>query len=101
MEETQAEEFKPGLRIWFGAVDKFKGGGQFNFETDAYMVEHSISMEDGPVSVLLWYIFLCEVGVVHLNKSAPGAFEKTFGALSLGGSCNYLGLVVVDPSKAL
>ena len=36
-----------------------------------------------------------------MNESAPGEFDKTVGALSLGRSCNDLGLVVVDPSEAL
>ena len=32
VEETQVEEFEPGSRIWFGAVEELKGGGQFPVE---------------------------------------------------------------------
>ena len=46
-------------------------------------------------------MFLCEVGVGHLNDTVTVSFGNTNGALSLGGSCNDLRLVVVDPSEAL
>ena len=37
----------------------------------------------------------------HLNDTVTVSFGNTNGALSLGGSCNDLRLVVVDPSEAL
>ena len=58
-------------------------------------------MEDGPVQVFPWNLFLSEVGAGHLNKSPPGAFYEAVGTLSIGGSDNDLGLVVVDPLEAL
>ena len=54
-------------------------------------------MEDCPLSVLPWNLFLGELGAGHLNKSPPGAFDETVGALSLGGSGDDIELVVVDP----
>ena len=51
VEETQVEEFEPGSRIWFGAVEELKGGGQFPVEMDGYMVDHYGAVEDGPVPV--------------------------------------------------
>ena len=65
------------------------------------MIENSGALEDGPVPVLLWHNLLCEVGTGQLDESAPGAFDKTVGALSFGEVCNDLGLVAVDPSEAL
>ena len=57
-------------------------------------------MEDGPVPVLPWHLYLGEVGAVHLNNSLQGAFDETVGALSLGGSRDDLGLVFVDSLEA-
>ena len=65
------------------------------------MVQHYGSMEDDPVPVIPWHLFLGEVGAGHLDESPPGAFDETVCALSCGGSGNDLGLVVVDPSGAL
>ena len=41
VEEACAEEFEPGLRVWFGAVDETKGGGDFPVEKARYVIEHS------------------------------------------------------------
>ena len=65
------------------------------------MVENSGTIEDGPVPVFAWYLFICEVGAGHLDESAPGLFEETVGAMSFGEGYNYLGFVVVDPLEAL
>ena len=43
-------------------------------------------------------MFLSEVGAGHLDEGLSCKFDKTVGALSLGGGGNDLGLVVVDPS---
>ena len=74
----------------------------FKGEVDFLLrVQHYGSMEDDPVPVILWHLFLGEVDVGHLDDSPSGSFDKTVGALSLGGSGNDLGIVVVDPSGAL
>ena len=78
-------------------MDELEGGGEFPVEMAGYMVDHSGAVEDGLVPVFPWHLFLCEVGAGHLNKSAPGALDKTVVALSLVGGCNDLGLVVIDP----
>ena len=46
-------------------------------------------------------MFLSEVGAGHLDEGLSCTFDKTVGALSLGGGGNDLGLVVVDPSEAV
>ena len=99
MEEAQAEDFKPGVGIRFGAVDKLEVRGQIPAEAAGDMVEHSGAMEYGPVPVLPRHLFLGEVCAGHLDKSPPGAFDETVGALSLGGGGDDLGLVVVDPTR--
>ena len=65
------------------------------------MVDHYGAVEDVPVPLFPWHMFICDVGAVNLNESAPGAFKKTIGALSLGRSYGDLGLVVFDPSDSL
>ena len=54
-------------------------------------------MEYGPVPVFPWHLFFSELGAVHLDKSPPGVFNDTVGALSLGGGGDDLVLVVVGP----
>ena len=54
-----------------------------------------------PLPILPGHLFLGEVGAGHLDKVPPGAFDRTIGAPSLGGSDNDLGIVVVDPPDAL
>ena len=61
------------------------------------MIDHSVAMEDGPVPVFTWHMLICEVGAGHLDESASGVLDKTVDALSFGGGCNDLGLVVIDP----
>ena len=82
-------------------MDYLKGGGEFPVESASYVVENSGTIEDGPVPVFAWYLFICEVGAGHLDEIPPGAFEETVGALSLGESGDDLVLVVVDPPEAL
>ena len=77
VEETQAEYLEPGSRIWFGAGDELKGGGQFPVDMDGYMVDHSGAVEDVPLPVLPWHMFLCELGTGYLNESTTAAFDKT------------------------
>ena len=99
--ESQDEEFKPGAGILFGAMGELKGRGQLPIEAFGDVVEHSGAIEDGPVPVLPRHLFISGVGAGHLDESPPGAFDNTIGALSLGDSSNYLGLVVVDPLDSL
>ena len=65
------------------------------------MVEHSVTMEDGPVPVFMGHLLLCEVGAFHLDQSVPGVLNETVGALYFGGVFDYLGIVVIYPSDAL
>ena len=58
-------------------------------------------MEDVPVPVFVRHLLLYEVGAVHMENSAPGAFNEAVDALSFGGSCNGIGLVVIYPLEAL
>ena len=95
VEESQAEDFEPGTGIRFGVVDELEGRGQFPVETVRYVAYHSGAMEDGPVPVILWNLFLGGVGSGHLDESPPGVFYDTVGSLSLGGSSNDLVLVGV------
>ena len=101
VEENQAEEFKVGVGIRFGAVYKLKGRGKFPVETDRDVVYHSRATEDFPVPVLPWHLFLSDLVAGHLDGSPPGVFDKTVGDLSLGRIGNDLRLVVVDPPEAL
>ena len=91
-------------QVWgsgFGAVDDLEGRGQLPVKAVRGVVDHSGSMEDGPVPVLPGHMFLGEVGAGHLDEIPPGAFDETVGALSLGESGDDLVLVVVDPPEAL
>ena len=101
VEEAQAEDFKAGAGIQFGAVDHLQGRGHLPVEAAGDVVENYGAVEDGPVPVLLTHIFPGEVGAGHLDDSPPGAFGETVGALYLGGGGDDLGLVVVDPPEAL
>ena len=52
------------------------------------MVHNSGTMEDISVEVLVRHFILCEVVTVHMDESAPGAFNETVGALYfVGGVC--------------
>ena len=82
-------------------MDEIEGGGEFSVDTARYMFGNSGAVEDCPVPVFVWHLFLYEVGAGHLNESVQGAFDKTVGAMSLGGGCDDIGLVVVDTSEAL
>ena len=73
----------------------------FLAQTVMYMVDHYVTMEDGPVSVFAEHLLLCEVGAGHMDKSAPDAFNETIGALSFFRGCDDLGLFVVYTSDAL
>ena len=79
-------------------MNQLKGGGEFPVQMARYVVEHSGTMEDGPVPVFSWYLILCEIDAGHMDNITPGAFNKTVGALYFSGGCNNLGLVVVYPS---
>ena len=93
VEESQAEEFKPGAGVRFGDVDELKGRGQLPVEAAGDVVEHSRAMEDGPVPVIPRNLFLGDVGVGYLDKGPPGAFDETVVALTLGGGEMILDLL--------
>ena len=82
-------------------MDYLEGGGDFSVESARYVVEHSGTMEDGPVPIFAWYWLLFEIGAIHLDESAPGLFDKNVGDLFFSKGCNYLGFIAVDPSGAL
>ena len=82
-------------------MDKLKWGAEFPVETARNVVEHSGVVGDATVPVFTRHLFHCKVGAGYLNESAPGAFNKTIRALSLGEGRNDLGIVVIDSSEAL
>ena len=82
-------------------MNKLEGGRGFPVRMARYMVEHSVTMEDGSVPVFTGNFLICEVGAGHLDESAPGAFNDNVGALYFVGGCDDLGLVVVYPSEEL
>ena len=101
MKETQAKQFKPGLRVRFGNMDQLEGRVEFTVHTNRGVGDNSGNMDNGAVPVLVWHLLLCEVGAVHLDKNTPGTFNENVGAMYFVGGFNDLGFVVVCPLEAL
>ena len=101
VKEEQDKEFKPGLRVWLSTVNQLEWGGNFTVQTDRYMVEHSGTIEDGPVPVFAWNLPLCEAGAGHMEDIIPGVSNETVGALSFGRVCDDIRFFVVDPLESL
>ena len=101
VKETQAKQFKPGLRVRFGTMDYIERGCEFPVHMNRDVVAHSGTMEYGPVPVLAWHLLLCEVDAGHLDKSMPGALNETVDNMYFGRGYDDLGLGVIYPSEEI
>ena len=81
-------------------MNQIEGRGEFPVQTARYKVGYSVTMEDGPVPVFVWYFLPCEVGAGYLEDSMIGAFNETISAFSFGRVCDDLGIFIIYTLEA-